>query len=89
MSVNEGLAIGIDIGGTNIRTALIKPSGEIIAIHKQPTHADLEIVRIIENIANGTFQLLKEQKVKREKWKSFVFRGQPLDELQLLEEVMD
>lgn len=67
MGVNEGLAIGIDIGGTNIRTALIKPSGEIIAIYKQPTHADLEIVRIIENIANGTFQLLKEQKVKREK----------------------
>jgi len=65
MSVSKGIAIGIDIGGTNIRTALIKPSGEIIGIHNQLTHADLEIVRIIENIANGIFQLLKKQKVKR------------------------
>lgn len=64
--MNKELAIGVDLGGTNIRTALINSSGEIKGIHQQPTHADLEIVHIIENIANGIFQLLKEQKVKRE-----------------------
>lgn len=64
--MNKGLAIGVDLGGTNIRTALINSSGEIKGIHQQPTHADLEIVHIIKNTANGVFQLLKEQKVKRE-----------------------
>jgi glucokinase len=62
----RGLAIGIDLGGTNIRIALINLSGEIKGIRKQPTRAELEIVRIIENIADGISQLLKEQKVKRE-----------------------
>jgi len=64
--MHKELAIGIDLGGTNIRTALINASGEIKGIHKQPTHSKLEIVRIVENIADGTFQLLKEQKIKRE-----------------------
>lgn len=64
--MHKGLAIGIDIGGTNIRIALINSSGEIKGIHKQPTHAELEIVRIVENIADGISQLLKEQKIKKE-----------------------
>ena len=64
--MNRELAIGIDLGGTNIRTALINSSGEVKGIHKQPTHAELEIARIIENIADGISQLLSEQKVKRE-----------------------
>ena len=64
--MNKRFAIGIDLGGTNIRTALINSSGEIKGIHKQPTHAELEIVRIVENIGDGIFQLLKEQKVERE-----------------------
>ena len=64
--MNKNFAIGIDLGGTNIRIALINSSGEIKGIHKQPTHAELEIVRIVENIGNGIFQLLKEQKVKKE-----------------------
>jgi len=64
--MDKGFAIGIDLGGTNIRTALINSSGEIKGIHQQPTHADLEIARIVENIVRGIFQLLNEQKVKRE-----------------------
>ena len=58
--MNKEFAIGIDLGGTNIRTALINSSGEIKGIHKQPTHTELEIVHIVENIGDGIFQLLKE-----------------------------
>ena len=64
--MNKRFAIGIDLGGTNIRTALINSSGEIKGINTQPTHAKLEIVRIVENIGEGIFQLLKEKKVKKE-----------------------
>jgi len=64
--MNRKLAIGIDLGGTNIRTALINSSGDVKGIHKQLTHAELEIAHIIKNIADSIFQLLNEQKIKRE-----------------------
>ena len=64
--MSKGLAIGIDLGGTNIRTALIGSSGEIRGIHKQSTHAKLKMVRIVENMADGVFKLLNEQEVKIE-----------------------
>jgi glucokinase len=64
--MNKELAIGIDLGGTNIRTALVNSSGEIKGIHKQPTHAELEMVNILENMADGIFKLLNEQKFKIE-----------------------
>lgn len=64
--MNKGLAVGIDLGGTNIRTALIDASGKVQGIHKQSTRADIEIARIIGNIADGIFQLFSDQKVERE-----------------------
>jgi len=64
--MNKDLAIGIDVGGTNIRTALIHSSGEIKGIHKQPTRAESEIACIIGNIAEGIFQLLNDHNVERE-----------------------
>jgi glucokinase len=35
--VNKGLAIGIDLGGTNLRVALVTRDGEIIRKEKEPT----------------------------------------------------
>ena len=64
--MDKRLAIGIDLGGTNIRTALIDSSGKIEGIRKQSTHAELEMVQILENMADGIVQLLNEQNVKTE-----------------------
>jgi glucokinase len=64
--MSKKFAIGIDLGGTNIRTALITPSGEIKGIYKQPTRPELAMEQIVENIAQGALQLFKENKIKRE-----------------------
>ena len=64
--MHKELAIGIDLGGTNIRTALIDSSGKIEGIHKQSTHAKLQMVQILENMADGIIELLNEQNVKTE-----------------------
>lgn len=59
-------AIGIDLGGTNIRIALLSSSGEIMAVHKQPTHAEREIGQIIEAIASGIEILIDKHRVVRD-----------------------
>ena len=59
-------AIGIDLGGTNIRIALLSSSGDIMGIHKQPTHAEREIGRILEAIASGIMILINEHQLSRE-----------------------
>ena len=57
--MDKRLAIGIDLGGTNIRTALIDSSGEIKGIHKQSTQAELEMVQILENMAAVSYTHLR------------------------------
>jgi glucokinase len=46
--------IGVDLGGTNLRTALVSPDGEILDKHKEATHAAdgwMKVVaRLIDNI---------------------------------------
>lgn len=64
--MDKRLAIGIDLGGTNIRTALINSSGDIISIRIQSTHPELGMVQILENMADGIIQLLNEQNIKPE-----------------------
>lgn len=64
--MDKGLAIGIDLGGTNIRTALINSSGEITGIHQQSTHPELGMFQILENMADVIIQLLNEQHIKTE-----------------------
>lgn len=59
-------AIGIDIGGTNIRIALLSSSGEIMGIRKQPTHAEREVGQILEAIASGIVNLINEHHLRRE-----------------------
>ena len=59
-------AIGIDLGGTNIRIALLSSSGEIMGIHKQPTHAEREVGQILEAMASGIMTLINEHHLSRE-----------------------
>lgn len=42
--------IGIDLGGTNIKAALVSEKGEIIKVIAQPTEAQSGAVKVIENI---------------------------------------
>jgi glucokinase len=50
------VVIGVDLGGTNLRTALLSPDGDILEKHKEPTHASdgwkKVVSRLIDNI-NG------------------------------------
>ena len=50
----DGTVIGVDLGGTNLRTALVSPDGEIIDKHKEATRAadgwKKVVARLIDNI---------------------------------------
>ncbi len=61
------LAIGIDLGGTNVKGVLIEPSGKIIAQHSIPTIDDNEglwrenvqkVVDYLKNIAEVTVEII-------------------------------
>ncbi len=64
--MQKTLAIGIDIGGTNIRTALVDASGAVVGIRTQPTHAEREITEIMGDIAQGIGMLMSTHTVSRE-----------------------
>lgn len=48
------VVIGVDLGGTNLRTAILSPDGSILDRHKEATHAadgwEKVVARLIENI---------------------------------------
>lgn len=46
----EKLAMGIDVGGTNLKCAIINPAGEIQQIKRAPTEADGGRDRVLKNL---------------------------------------
>jgi glucokinase len=48
------VVIGVDLGGTNLRAAILNPQGEILDRHKEATHAsdgwEKVVARLIDNI---------------------------------------
>ncbi|MDO4811727.1 MAG: ROK family protein [Eubacteriales bacterium] len=52
--------IGIDLGGTNIKGALVNENGEIITQTTCPTHADQGVEVVTETIANMISNLAKD-----------------------------
>jgi glucokinase len=48
------VVIGVDLGGTNLRSAILSPEGEILDRHKEATHAaegwEKVVARLVENI---------------------------------------
>ena len=52
-AMHHKIAVGIDVGGTNIRMALVDAAGAIRGIIKQPTHAGRAMEQIIGDIARG------------------------------------
>jgi len=52
--------IGIDVGGTNVKLALVSPDGKIIYSNSIPTHAEMGYEYTINNIKEAIHTLLKE-----------------------------
>jgi glucokinase len=63
--MNQKLAIGIDLGGTNVRIALMNVAGEMTGMHQQPTRSDRPVTEIVESIAEGIEDLLSEHSIAR------------------------
>ena len=56
--------IGVDLGGTNLRTALVGPTGEILAKNKEPTPASEGYLKVIDRlVANITQQREKAKQL--------------------------
>src|SRR5574342_372390 len=51
------VVIGVDLGGTNLRTALLSPDGDILAKHKEPTYASEGWKNVVTRLIDG----IKEQ----------------------------
>ena len=67
--MNQELAIGIDLGGTNVRIALMNAAGEIIDMQQQPTQGDRAITEMKR-------QFIKNDKYKNPfYWAPFVYYG--------------
>lgn len=55
--------IGIDVGGTNVKIALVDDNGNIIYSNSVPTHAELGYEYTVNNIKQAIYALLKETKL--------------------------
>ena len=58
--------IGIDVGGTNVKLALVSPEGKIIYSNSIPTHAEMGYEYTVNNIKEAIHVLLKETESKSE-----------------------
>src|SRR5574344_515034 len=58
--------IGIDVGGTNVKIALVDDKGKIIYSNKVPTYAEMGYEYTINNIKQAITELLKETQKKSE-----------------------
>ncbi|MCD8024769.1 MAG: ROK family protein [Candidatus Gastranaerophilales bacterium] len=70
--------IGVDIGGTNVKIALVDLSGKIVYSNTTPTRADLGYEHSIANIQNAIEELMKETCTNKETIEAigFGFPGQ-------------
>lgn len=50
MSKGSRLALGLDIGGTNIKAVALSPVGQILEQHQNPSHADISPTAVREAI---------------------------------------
>lgn len=64
MSEKIKYAVGIDLGGTNIKVGVVSDKGSIILKNSLPTEAEGGPKRVIENICTGILNLLNNSKIK-------------------------
>lgn len=56
--------IGIDVGGTNVKIALVNEEGKIIYSNSVPTRAEMGYEYTVNNIKQAIYDLLKETKLE-------------------------
>ena len=56
--------IGIDVGGTNVKVALVNDEGQIIYSDSVPTRAEMGYEYTVNNIKQAIYELLKETKTE-------------------------
>ncbi|MDO5437159.1 MAG: ROK family protein [bacterium] len=70
--------IGVDVGGTNVKLALVDLNGKIVYSNTTPTRADLGYEHSITNIQNAIEELMKETNSNKDSIEAigFGFPGQ-------------
>ena len=58
--------IGVDVGGTNVKLALVDMNGKIVYSNTTPTRADLGYEHSIANIQNAIEELMKETNTNKD-----------------------
>lgn len=61
--MTASLAIGIDLGGTNIKAAIVDQTGSILKSEVRPTPIDRSVDRIVEEIVQLTHELHSESSI--------------------------
>ena len=64
MSGRTKYAVGVDLGGTNIKIGLVTQGGKILKKLSVKTESDKGPQKVIENIKTGVYTLLKKTKVQ-------------------------
>lgn len=70
------MRIGIDVGGTNLKIALVDEQGIIAYSNTVPTHAEMGLTYTIENIKQAIRDLISETNVAKIDGIGFDFPGQ-------------
>ena len=70
------MKIGIDVGGTNVKIALVDENGNIAYSNTVPTHAEMGLNYTIENIKQAIRDLITESRVENLEGIGFDFPGQ-------------
>ena len=63
--MNKKYKIGVDVGGTNVKVALVDKSGSIVYSDTVPTRAEMGYEYTISNIIKAIQSLMKESKVDK------------------------
>ena len=58
--VNEPPTLGVDLGGTKVKTALVDVNSHILSVHKCPTHPEKDPQEIIADVLNCIDGCLKK-----------------------------
>jgi glucokinase len=62
---SEQLVIGIDIGGTNLKCVLMTAKGKILNLRRMPTEAEKGRLKILSNIKEIVWDIIRENKLKK------------------------
>ena len=64
MADKQAFTVGVDLGGTKIKTAVINADGEVVTSHKRPTGADRPAEEVIRDIVLSATACINEAHVQ-------------------------